>query len=802
MAGSDISFTPTEVSSYYAARVPRLRQSRSVEWRGSCPIHDGLDENFAVDSRSGRWHCHSQCGRGGDIPALEQELTGADFPTVKAEAFRLAGKIESASLSQERTRRRDEWRETARYPYEGAAGKPIFEVIRREAGEGQNRKKSFVQCRRDAQGREIYNLDGIERVPFHLPRLLAAKPEEIVLIAEGEKCVEALEQWGAVATCNSGGSGSSKLFELWVDHFRGLNVVVLPDADAPGRKHAATVADILLPIVRKLRVVELPGLPDRGDIVDWQAGGGTREQLQAFIRQAPVLDRKGLAALRAQWALSDSRTSATEATQPEQNAPWPKPEPLQGELPPVQAFPEELLPGPFRSWAKDIAKRMQVVLDLPAVVLMLCLAGAVNRRAIIHPKSNDTGWEIVPNLWGGVIAPPGYLKSPVIQAATRPLNRIQDEWRNDFEQALKGFVLEREEHELRRGAWKEQYKANTKKGAEAPARPEDEPQEPKARRLIVHDATFEALHQTMSQNPAGVLAIRDELTGWLSQLDRSGREGERAFCLTAWNGDTGFTIDRIGRGTVHVPACCMSLLGGIQPGRLRSYLVDALEDGPSNDGLIQRFQLLVWPDMLTDWTYVDQAPDAALEAQIGLIFRKLVEMDSQSPARFHFAPDAQELFIAWLGELEVKVRRNDLHPALISHLSKYRSLMPSLALLLELAAGGEHFVTLERTRQAAAWCEYLESHARRVYSCVVTPQLRAARELAEKIKSRKIGAEVSFSGRDVYLKGWSGLDSPDAVKRAVEVLQDAGWLREDSGDPGPNGGRRTSRYVINPGVWE
>jgi putative DNA primase/helicase len=57
----------------------------------------------------------------------------------------------------------------------------------------------------------------------------------------------------------------------------------------------------------------------------------------------------------------------------------------------------------------------------------------------------------------------------------------------------------------------------------------------------------------------------------------------------------------------------MSMLGGIQPGRLRSYLVDAIKDGPGNDGLIQRFQLLVWPDTSTDWTYVDRAPNAAAE---------------------------------------------------------------------------------------------------------------------------------------------------------------------------------------------
>jgi putative DNA primase/helicase len=416
---------------------------------------------------------------------------------------------------------------------------------------------------------------------------------------------------------------------------------------------------------------------------------------------------------------------------------------------------------------------------------------------------------IVPNLWGGIIAPPGFMKSPVIQAATRPLNQIQTEWRQEHEEALKDYAREKEEYELRRAAWKEQYKAASKKGNTAPGRPEDEPEEPKLRRLIVNDATFEALHQTMSENPAGILVIRDELTGWWSQLDRAGREGERAFCLQAWNGDTGHTIDRIGRGTIHVEACCMSMLGGIQPGRLRSYMVDALEDGPSNDGLIQRFQLLVWPDTAPDWSYVDRAPDAASEQQAARVFRKLVELDAENPARFRFAPDAQELFIEWLAELETKIRGDELHPALVSHLSKYRKLMPALAVLFHLAEtaagnGAADTVSLRHAQQAAAWCEYLESHARRVYSCIVTPQLRAARELADKIKHRKVGTERFFSCRDVYLKGWSGLDSPEAVKQAAEVLQDAGWVRDVCGESSdPLGrGRPSNRYEVNPGVWE
>ena len=89
----------------------------------------------------------------------------------------------------------------------------------------------------------------------------------------------------------------------------------------------------------------------------------------------------------------------------------------------------------------------------------------------------------------------------------------------------------------------------------------------------------------------------------------------------------------------------------------------ALEDGPSNDGLIQRFQLLVWPDTTPNWNYVDRVPDAVSEAQAALVFRKLVELDAENPARFRFASDAQELFIDWLAALETKIRGDELHPA-------------------------------------------------------------------------------------------------------------------------------------------
>jgi len=343
---------------------------------------------------------------------------------------------------------------------------------------------------------------------------------------------------------------------------------------------------------------------------------------------------------------------------------WPLPQPLQSELPPVEAFNEDLLPDSFRPLVADVAERMQVPMDYPAVVVVLCLAGVVNRRAMIQPKERDTGWVEPANLWGSIIGPPGVMKTPVIQAITRPLVQIQTAWQQEHEEHLAEYARAIEESELAKSAWKDQFKASKKNGSTAPERPPEAPEKPKLRRLIVNDATFEALHQTMSENCAGVLLLRDELAGWLAGLERSGHEQERAFCLEAWNGKNPFTMDRIGRGTIHVPACCMSLFGGIQPGRLRSYMADTLRDGPSNDGLIQRISVSVWPDVVS-WEFVDRAPNAAAEELTARVFRKLVELDADTVPLNSFALESAKLLIMRAQELGANQPDHYLIPALV-----------------------------------------------------------------------------------------------------------------------------------------
>jgi hypothetical protein len=105
---------------------------------------------------------------------------------------------------------------------------------------------------------------------------------------------------------------------------------------------------------------------------------------------------------------------------------------------------------------------------------------------------------------------------------------------------------------------------------------------------------------------------------------------------------------------------------------------------------------------------------------------------------------------------------------------------------------------LPHAQQAAAWCDYLEAHARRIYGCLVSPELHAARELAGKITKGKLATE--FSTRDVYLKGWAGLSTPDEARAALRVLEDSGWVRAIVGEK--QEGRLSERWQTNPRVAE
>lgn len=195
---------------------------------------------------------------------------------------------------------------------------------------------------------------------------------------------------------------------------------------------------------------------------------------------------------------------------------------------------------------------------------------------------------------------------------------------------------------------------------------------------------------------------------------------------------------------------------------------------------------------------MDRLPDSRAEGRVEQILERLLEISPEDPFRARFSAGAQERFGAWRKELEQKIRGGDLEPALESHLAKSRSLLPKLALIFHLAEGGrEEEIPLLQAERAAAFCTYLESHARRVYGCVASRPLRLAVRLGERLSRGRLGNRFRLC--DVYLQGWANLDTPERARTAIAVLVDAGWIRPTRMGRKPC--TESEEYLVNPAIY-
>ena len=421
-------------------------------------------------------------------------------------------------------------------------------------------------------------------------------------------------------------------------------------------------------------------------------------------------------------------------------------------------------------------------------------------------------WIVVPNLWGAVIGRPSLLKSPAIAEVMKPLERLILESMGEHKIQQSHFEKQNMIIDAQKAALKEKLKKAAKKdnsNLKEMVNSYNESvmlSEPILKRYKTEDSTVEMLAQILLQNQHGILVHRDELTGWLKSLDRYGREGDRSFYLESWNGTGSFTVDRIGRGSLHIPALCLSILGGIQPGPIGSYVYQATAGGTGDDGLLQRFQMTVWPDAPKNWKNIDRFPDNQAKTQAYEIFKLLDQLvvdehrleECEIPA-LRFSQEAQEIFNAWRTDLELRLRKGELLPALESHLAKYRSLMPSIALIfyaVDTLLKGQSLtsVSQEAATQAVAWCSYLESHAYRLYSSAKDPAMEAARALLDRIKKGDI--QDGFALRDIYRKQWSQLSSSELVHQGAKILIDFGWLKEGSIE------QNTKTMRIHPSLME
>lgn len=483
---------------------------------------------------------------------------------------------------------------------------------------------------------------------------------------------------------------------------------------------------------------------------------------------------------------------------------WSEPSPLPKLLSEVQAFDIDLLPKNLQAWVKDIAHRMQQPLDFAAVGAVVALSSVLGARAVIRPKRFDD-WEIVPNLWGMLIGRPSTGKSPTLKAVLAPLNRLETGEREKHEEAIELWQAECELVELQQADNKKQARGAANKNPDRARElltKIEPPPEPAMRRYIVNNSTVEKLGEILQVNPYGLLVYQDELYGLLKSMDTQGQETARAFYLQAFNGNQGFTFDRIQRGEVYIPRVCLAMLGGIQPARLHDYVLNAVEGGAGDDGLLQRFSLAVYPDINQAFALIDQYPDTPARQAANDVFDRLaaLEPDEDGKPRTHnFDSEAQSMFNDWYTQHMTTLRKGDMHPAIESHYGKYPDLITSLALIFALTDAPEcEAINSKALARALAWQEYLSSHAERIYGIAAKSEISAAYALLERIKSGKVNSD--FTPREVVQKGWAGLANTDAVKNALEVLNEHGYVKQviTKSTDKQGRGRPSESYKIHP----
>ena len=226
-----------------------------------CPAHDDQIASLTADQRTDkvlvRCHAGAGCAPEEIVAALDRTMADLFDEPIST------SKIEITST----------------YDYVDEAGKLSYQVCRLVP-------KSFRQRRPDGHGGWVWNMQGVERVPYRLPELIAGVAAgRWIVVAEGERDCDRLVSEEFCATTNAGGAG--KWSAAWARYFKAAKVAIIVDNDEPGRQHAEQVARSLVDIAAEVKVIELPDLAEHGDVSTWLDAGGTAEGLRRIITDAP-----------------------------------------------------------------------------------------------------------------------------------------------------------------------------------------------------------------------------------------------------------------------------------------------------------------------------------------------------------------------------------------------------------------------------------------------------------------------------------------------------------------------------------
>lgn len=438
-------------------------------------------------------------------------------------------------------------------------------------------------------------------------------------------------------------------------------------------------------------------------------------------------------------------------------------------------LPAGLLPKAIEEFAVSQSEIMGVDAGGLAVAALAVCAAAIPDAITLKVKRHDD-WEESARLWVALIGNPSAKKSPIINAATRPLRSIDDE-------LVRQYLDKKRKYDAMEKAWR----------AENPAPPQI--------RARIEDVTIEAVQEILKDSRNGVLLIRDELSGWFGSMEKygsgKGAAADRSFWLQTFNGG-GYSVNRVGRGVVAIDNLSVSMLGGIQPEPIRRIAADA-----ADDGLLQR----LFPVCLGPSSVGMDVPASSGVGEYGGLVRRLHQLQrpmqgSMQEAPLKFDATGQEL------RQELSKRHHEmqtsweiLNKKLAAHVGKYDGLFARLCIVFHCIESTSprpaSVVPYDVARRAGEFLhEFLFPHALAFYQNVLGLSDKHDAVLAtagwilahqpEKITVRDVRrGDRTMREMDV--------DQAEEVLRKLDAMA---WV-----EPLPSARKDSVTYVINPEVY-
>jgi hypothetical protein len=758
--------TPLEL---LLSRLPDAKRN-GKGWTARCPAHDDRNPSLSIaEGDDGRvlLHCHAGCAavaiceslglKTRDLMVVDVDRTLATPRTTSVVSTPAkVGRTYSSAKDAVAVLERQHGKRSAMWTYHDADGDPVGLMVRWDKSAGK-------EIRPVARHGDTWIIGGMPtpKPLYWLPNMADA---DRVFVLEGEKAVDAARSINLVATTSPHGSKSAAKANWSV--LAGKEVIVLPDNDPAGRSYADDVSAILAKLTpaSKVKIVDLPGLPEHGDIVDWiEAHGeaaepdGLRREVEALANEARVID-------------------------PSRRAPH---------VDQFQPFPVDVLPEPIREFVVAGSKAIGCDTSLIALPVLAAASAAIGNSRRIQLKQ---GWTEPAILWLVTVVTSGGQKTPAFDLALRPVRDVQAAAIKTHDQDAADHQRACQEYDRDLAVWKK-----SKDNVPQPAKPET----PQPSRFIISDTTVEALAPMLRDNWRGLLLARDELDGWFCGFGeyKGGKGGDLAHWLSMHSVQQMIVDRKTGQQkTIFVPRALVCITGGIQPGTLRRSLGrEHLENG-----LAARLLFSMPPCRPKRWTEAAIGPD--VEARFACALDRLRELrpdecgdDDPEPVIVRMSPSAKAAWKKFYNEHAQE--QAELSDELASAWSKLEASAARIALVLHFLrwAGDDSKLESEGVIDEASvlagirLARWFGHEARRVYRMLTESEdERGHRRLAEWIGSK--GGSVT--PRDLMRSSRRYAESADVAEAALDDLAKAGYGRWESTASTGKGGRPTRRLVL------